>query len=253
MPGSESAITSSIVVTETKKKESQSEASSEEDEDSSTHSGKLKKEKESQSSTCSEGSKEDKGSKNEESDEEEDPTSQAKMSTPNTPFDVKLEHVLVNYFFALGVDHEIRMAFIHEGIMTFDNFVLSCDVDSIKLMERDDGSNNIVQAFSNSKLKLIEKVILYYDYLMNNQQEILARDPVVWVKSDYFKWLSTPKVGTAATQNASNSTTQQASNVTPPSTTKLEDDALLNWRKSRQDVNAYPIIDNDVQYPDWII
>ena len=28
---------------------------------------------------------------------------------------------------------------------------------------------------------------------------------------------------------------------------------MLNWRKSRQDVNAYPVIDNDVQYPDWII
>ena len=41
--------------------------------------------------------------------------------------------------------------------------------------------------------------------------------------------------------------------MAPPSTTKLEDDALLNWRKSRQDVTAYPVIDNNVQYPDWII
>ena len=28
---------------------------------------------------------------------------------------------------------------------------------------------------------------------------------------------------------------------------------MLNWRKSRQDVKEYPVIDNDVQYPDWII
>ena len=28
---------------------------------------------------------------------------------------------------------------------------------------------------------------------------------------------------------------------------------MLNWRKSRQDITAYPIIDNDVQYLDWII
>ena len=56
-----------------------------------------------------------------------------------------------------------------------------------------------------------------------------------------------------ATQNASNVGTQQTANVTPPSTTKLEDDALLNWRKSKQDVTSYPIIDNDVQYPNWII
>ena len=39
----------------------------------------------------------------------------------------------------------------------------------------------------------------------------------------------------------------------PPSTTKLEDDALLNWKKSQQDVTAYPVIDNDVQYSDWVI
>ena len=28
---------------------------------------------------------------------------------------------------------------------------------------------------------------------------------------------------------------------------------MLNWRKSRQDVKEYSVIDNDVQYPDWII
>ena len=75
----------------------------------------------------------------------------------------------------------------------------SRDVDSIKLMERNDGANNIVQAFSNAKLKLVGNVILYYDYLMNDQQETLAGDPVSWDKDDYLKWLSTPKVGTATT------------------------------------------------------
>ena len=145
------------------------------------------------------------------------------------------------------------MTFIHEQIFTFEDFCVICDVETIKTFQRNDGANNLVQAFSNAKLKMIGNVILYYDYLMNDQRETLAGNPCIWAKSDFLKWVSTPKVGTTATQNASNTTTQQASNVTPPSTTKLEDDALLNWRKSRQDVNAYPIIDNDVMYPDWII
>ena len=79
------------------------------------------------------------------------------------------------------------MAFTHEGILTFDTFVMTCDVDLIKLMERDDGSGTIVQAFSNAKLKLVGNVILYYDYLMNHQQQTLARDPVNWDKNDYFQ------------------------------------------------------------------
>ena len=86
---------------------------------------------------------------------------------------------------------------------------------------------------------------------MNDNQEVLAEDPVSWVKSDFKAWKRKPS-GTA-TQNSSNTGTQQVSNVTPPSTTKLEDDALLNWRKSKQDVTLYPIIDNNEQYPNWII
>ena len=99
---------------------------------------------------------------------------------------------------------------------------------------------------------MIRNVLLYYKFLMDNNQEYLARNPVIWVKSDFLKWVTLPR-GTAATQNASNTTTQQASNLTPPSFTNMKNDALLNWRKSCQDVTAYPIIDNDVQYPNWII
>ena len=60
LPGSESAITSSIVVIETKKKESQVKPSSE-DKESSTRSEGSKKE-ESQSLTCSKELKKDEGS-----------------------------------------------------------------------------------------------------------------------------------------------------------------------------------------------
>ena len=105
-PGSESGITYSNVVTQTKKKESESEASSEEDKDNST--GELKEEEESQSSTR-EKEPENEESENEDSEDSEDkkvPTPQAKMGSNATPFDAKLEHVLVNYFSALGANNE---------------------------------------------------------------------------------------------------------------------------------------------------
>ena len=103
LPGSESGITASIVVTETKKKESQVEPSSE-DEECSTQSERSKKE-ESRSPTCSKESKKDEGSQNKESDGKESPATQAKMSTL---FDKKLEHLLIIYLSATGVNHDIR-------------------------------------------------------------------------------------------------------------------------------------------------
>ena len=43
------------------------------------------------------------------------------------------------------------------------------------------------------------------------------------------------------------------SNVTASSGTELDDDTLLSWRRSKQDVPLYPILDNDLNYCDWII
>ena len=160
--------------------------------------------------------------------------------------------MLNNYLSATGVDHDIRKAFIHEQIFTFEDFTRGCDVENIKTFQQNDVTS-LVQAFSNVKLKMISHVLLYYQFLMNDSQENLAENPVIWVKSDFTKWITLPiPRGTAtqitATQSASNTT-----HLTPPSNRKLEDDALLNWRKSHQDVTAYPVIDNDVQYPDWIM
>ena len=91
---------------------------------------------------------------------------------------------------------------------------------------------------------------------MDDGQRLLAEDPGSWVKSYFREWKTLPR-GTA-TQSTTTTTPATQVNLnttapTPPSTTKLEDDVLLNWKKSRQDVKEYPVIDNDVQYPDWII
>ena len=239
-PGSESGITASIVVTETKKKESQVESSSEDDESSTLSEGT--KAEEQQSPTHSEESKKDEGLQNKEP--EGDPATQANMSTT---FDMKLEHVFNNYLSATGADHDIRKAFIHEQISTFEDFTGGCTVENVKTFQRNDGTS-LVQAFSNVKLTMIGNVLNYYQFLMNDSQETLAGNPVSWTKSDFRKWITLSR-GTATQTTAPQDTTT----VTPPSTTKLEDDALLNWTKGRQDVTVYPVIDNDVQYPDWII
>ena len=171
-------------------------------------------------------------------------------TTITTQFDAKLKHMLTHFLNATGANHHIQKAFIHKQILTFEEFTDGYTVENIKTFQQDDGNNNLVQAFSSVKLTLVTNVILYYNFLQDDNQEALAEDPVNWVKADFRKWRRNPTqtaTQTTATQIASNTTT------TPPSTTKLEDDALLNWRKNRQDVTKYPIIDNDVQYPNWII
>ena len=75
---------------------------------------------------------------------------------------------------------------------------------------------------------------------------------------DFIKWKNigypiSTAAHTASQGTSSTVTTQQTSNVTGTPSTKLEDDALVSWRKSKHDVTAYPIIDNDVQYPNWTI
>ena len=115
------------------------------------------------------------------------------MSTP--PFDTKLEHVLKNYLSATGVDHDIRQAFIHEQIFTFEDFVGACDVENIKTFQQND-STSLVQAFSNVKLKLIGNVLLYYQFLIGDSRENLAENPVIWANSNFRNWITLPR-GTA--------------------------------------------------------
>ena len=80
--------------------------------------------------------------------------------TMTSLFDTTLKHVLNNYLSATGADHLIRQAFIHEQILTFEDFTGRCTVENIKTFQQDDGTNT-VQAFSNVKLTMIGNVLLY--------------------------------------------------------------------------------------------
>ena len=57
---------------------------------------------------------------------------QANMSTP---FDTKLKHVLNNYLSATRADHDIRKAFIHEQILTFEDFTGGCTVENFGVQQ----------------------------------------------------------------------------------------------------------------------
>ena len=92
------------------------------------------------------------------------------LVTMTTPFDTKFEHVLNNYLSATGADHHIRKAFIHKQIFSFEEFTDGSTVENIKTFQQDDGTNNLVQAFSSVKLTMITNVLLYYDFLIDDSQ-----------------------------------------------------------------------------------
>ena len=129
----------------------------------------------------------------------------------------------------------------------------------LKSIQSKKASTNITTpAFTNVKLKQVNDVLLYRNFLFKDHEYVFANDPVSWVVLDFDKWksngypLSTAALNASQATNSTN-TTQQTSNVTALSGTKLKDDALLSWRKSKHDVTLYPIIDNDLQYPNWIL
>ena len=93
------------------------------------------------------------------------------------------------------------------------------------------------------KLYLVNDVLLYNNFLYEDARKDLVDDPVQWDKRDFKKWRSkgrpiSTSVLIASPGTISNTTTQQTSNVLTTSSTKLENDALVSWRKSRQVVTV---------------
>ena len=162
-----------------------------------------------------------------------------------TPFDSQLEHLLNTCLSAAGANHHIRKAFSHENIFTFEDFIDICTVDNIKTFQRDDG-NNIVPAFNIGNMTLINNARRYYKFLMDDGQELLAEDPVSWVKGDFRKWkMLPPVVTTTGTANVTTAATAAAA------TQKQEDDSFLSWRRSRKEEKDYPILNNDREFIEW--
>ena len=237
-----------MIVTATKKKEPQSESSEDE---SSARSKTSEKEEENNSQQ----GELDKDGSSVESESESD--SHIKMSATN--FDVELKHLCTNYFYAAGDQHDIRQAFLHEGILTYESMIDMCDLAFLKLMKRKQGGTIVEAKFTNGKLKLVNDVIKYNSFIYMDNQKDLADHPVQWSRHDFKTWrtmgcpLSTAAYTASQPSTSTNSTTQATNVITPKSMTQVEDDALTSWRKSRQNETLYPTLESDINYPEWRI
>ena len=119
------------------------------------------------------------------SDSTDLPVTEVKMA----PFDVQLEHLLTNYFSATGDQHETRQTFIQNDVLTFDLLIGMCIFQILRNMKLKRG-NNCVNAFNEGKLKLVNNVRLYCNFLYQDDDNDLAEDPTQWDKADFRKWKS---------------------------------------------------------------
>ena len=128
--------------------------------------------------------KQTKSSKEEKSSDNENSTgSESDLFEPQVkmaPFGVKLKPLLKNYFMAKGDQHDIRQAFIHNDILTFDLLIGMCTLQFLRNMKLKKG-NNSVNAFNEGKLKLVNNMLLYYNFLYQDDKDALAEDPTQWV------------------------------------------------------------------------
>ena len=167
--------------------------------------------------------------------------------------DKKLDHVLEEFLLAVGGGHEIRQMFKGEDIYQFANFVGYKVVDIEDLRRK---VHNTMKGFNNRKVTLIYNVIRYYNYL-GSKDVALAEDPENWAMTDFKKWIRdgchpNDASAAAASANATLPGATTAPNTTAPTATVCPDtrkaeNAWLSWKRSRRDVNKYPIISIDRQ------
>ena len=95
------------------------------------------------------------------------------------PFDTKLEHLLTNYFIAIGNQHDIRQAFIQNGIIIFDLLTGMCTLQFLRNMQLKKGTDS-GDALNGGKLKLVNDVLFYYTFLYQDDEDTLVEDPTWW-------------------------------------------------------------------------
>ena len=91
---------------------------------------------------------------------------------------------------------------------------------------------------------------------------VTANYPTLWDKDGFRDWKSNDfplsikalnAFQAGNTANAANATLNTMNTTAPSSKTKLEDDAWLSWRRSKQDETTYPLLETDRVYTDWIV
>ena len=88
---------------------------------------------------------------------------------------------------ALGDQHDIRQAFIQNQITDFETFISLRDMDFLRDMQLTK-NNTTGDALNKAKLKLVNNVLLYYQYLYEDQEYAKADDPIQWIRQDFKIW-----------------------------------------------------------------
>ena len=100
-------------------------------------------------------------------------------------FDPNLEHLLTNYFMATGDQHNIRHAFIQSGITSLNLLTGMCDLQYLWTMQLTKGTDT-GNALNKGKLKLVNDVLLYYNFLYKDKELVKVEDPSQWDISERY-------------------------------------------------------------------
>ena len=109
-------------------------------------------------------------------------------------------------------------------------------------------------------MKLVNDVLLYYEFPYQDKEYTKGDDPIQWIKQDFKIWKIQGYHESTAAYNASLAvnTTAGTATVTTTATTaavkqKEKDDSLLSWRRSRKDEKDYPVLESDRIFYDWSV
>ena len=159
----------------------------------------------------------------------------------------------------IGDQQDIRQAFIQGDIKDFESFISSCDKEYLQNMQLKKGTDTC-DALNKAKVRMVNDVILYYDFLYQDKEYAKDDDPTQWIRQDFKIWKSWGYHNSTAAYTASltvnTTTTAGAATVTTAATTaavrqKEENDSFLSWRRSRKDEKGYPFLNNDREYINW--
>ena len=143
--------------------------------------------------------------------------------------DAKLEHLLTHYFLASRPEHEIQLIIKENNFYQFKDFT-ACEEQSFLDMNRKKG--NVMVPFDRRYIKSINDALLYYQFMINNNNEVITENPDQLVKEDFENWrdLAKPKSIAVFTpeqkrqdelwkEYARNLSVSTAAATTPPTTT----------------------------------
>ena len=114
-------------------------------------------------------------------------------------------------------------------------------------------------ALNGGKLKLVNDVLLYYNVLYQDDEDTLAEDPTQWDVKAFRKWknrgypLSTDAYNASKSGSTTNVTVNTTLSTIATAKQKLQDNAFLSWRRSKQDETTYPVLEANRMFTDWIL